>query len=153
MEKSNTDSVVIVGAARTPMGAMLGQFSSLSAHALGAVAIKAAVERSGLAAELVDEAIMGNVLMAGQGQAPARQAVLGAGLPITTGCTTINKMCGSGMQAVRFAHDQLASGTNKVMVAGGMESMTNAPFLLPKGRSGVRLGHTQVYDHMMLDGL
>ena len=147
------DPIVITSIARTPIGAMQGQFSSLSASQLGAVAVKAAVERSGLKPEDVEEAILGCVLPAGQGQAPARQAVLGAGLPKSTHCTTINKMCGSGMKAIMLAHDLLKSGTNKVMVAGGMESMTNAPYLLPKARGGYRYGHAQMYDHMALDGL
>ena len=148
-----SDPIVILSAVRTPMGGMLGDLSNEPAHALGAVAIGAAVERAGLAADAVDEVVMGNVLMAGQGQAPARQAALGAGLARSTGCTTINKMCGSGMKAVMFAHDLLKAGTNDVMVAGGMESMTNAPHLLPKGRTGIRLGQGVIYDHMMLDGL
>jgi len=148
-----SDPIVITSIARTPIGAMQGQFSSLSASQLGAVAVKAAVERSGLKPEDVEEAILGCVLPAGQGQAPARQAVLGAGLPKSTHCTTINKMCGSGMKAIMLAHDLLRSGTNKVMVAGGMESMTNAPYLLAKARGGYRYGHAQMYDHMALDGL
>ncbi len=147
------DSIVITSAARTPIGAMQGQFGSLGAPQLGSVAVKAAVERSGLKPEDVDEVILGCVLPAGQGQAPARQAALGAGLPQATGCTTINKMCGSGLKAVMLAHDLLKSGNNKVMVAGGMESMTNAPYLLPKARGGYRYGHAQMYDHMALDGL
>ena len=147
------DPIVIASIARTPMGGMLGIFSSLSANQLGAVAIKAAVERAGLKADDIDEVIMGNVLMAGQGQAPARQAALGAGLALTTACTTINKMCGSGLKAIMFAHDQLKAGTNKVMLAGGMESMTNAPYLLMKGRGGYRYGHGELLDHMALDGL
>jgi acetyl-CoA C-acetyltransferase len=148
-----SDPIVITSIVRTPIGAMQGQFSSLSASQLGAFAVKAAVERSGLKPEDVEEAILGCVLPAGQGQAPARQAVLGAGLPKSTGCTTINKMCGSGMKAIMLAHDLLRSGTNKVMVAGGMESMTNAPYLLPEARGGYRYGHAQMYDHMALDGL
>jgi acetyl-CoA C-acetyltransferase len=147
------DPVVIVGAARTPMGGFAGDFASLAASDLGAVAIKAAVERAGLAPADVDEVIMGNVLPAGQGQAPARQASLKAGLPLAAGCTTINKMCGSAMKAAMLAHDLLAAGTNDVMVAGGMESMTNAPYLLPKARAGYRMGHQVVQDHMFLDGL
>ena len=147
------DPVVIVGAARTPMGGFAGDFASLAASDLGAVAIRAAVERAGVAAADVDEVIMGNVLPAGQGQAPARQASLKAGLPLAAGCTTINKMCGSAMQAAMLAHDLLAAGTNDVMVAGGMESMTNAPYLLPKARAGYRMGHQVVQDHMFLDGL
>lgn len=147
------DPIVIASIARTPMGGMLGVFSSLSANQLGSVAIKAAVERAGLKAEDIDEVIMGNVLMAGQGQAPARQAALGAGLALSTACTTINKMCGSGLKAIMFAHDQLKAGTNQVMIAGGMESMTNAPYLLLKGRGGYRYGHGELLDHMALDGL
>jgi acetyl-CoA C-acetyltransferase len=147
------DPVVITSIARTPIGGMQGQFSGLSAAQLGAVAVQAAVERAGIKPEDVDEAILGCVLPAGQGQAPARQAVLGAGLPKSTGATTINKMCGSGLKAMMLAHDLLQAGTNKVMVAGGMESMTNAPYLLPKARGGYRYGHAQMYDHMALDGL
>ncbi len=147
------DPVVIVGAARTPMGAFQGDFKNVSAPELGAAAIKTAVERARIKAEDVQEVIMGNVLSAGQGQAPARQAALGAGLPLGVGCTTINKMCGSGMKAAMFANDLLLGGTNSVMVAGGMESMTNAPYLLPKARGGFRLGHGDVKDHMFLDGL
>ena len=147
------DPVVIVGAARTPMGAFQGDFKNVTAPELGAAAIKAAVERVGLKPEDVQEVIMGNVLSAGQGQAPARQAALGAGLPLGVGCTTINKMCGSGMKAAMLANDLLLAGTNTVMVAGGMESMTNAPYLLPKARGGLRLGHGEVKDHMFLDGL
>ncbi len=147
------DPIVIVGAARTPMGAFQGDFASLGASELGAAAIRAAVERAGIAPADVDEVIMGNVLPAGQGQAPARQASLKAGLPLSTGCTTINKMCGSAMKAAMLAHDLLAAGTNDVMVAGGMESMSNAPYLLPKARSGYRMGHQVVQDHMFLDGL
>ena len=147
------DPIVITSAARTPIGAMQGQFSSLSASQLGAVAIRAAVERSKLKSEDVQEVIFGCVLPAGQGQAPARQAALGAGLPQSTGATTINKMCGSGLKAIMLAHDLLKAGTNHVMVAGGMESMTNAPYLLTKARGGYRYGHAQMYDHMALDGL
>lgn len=149
----SNDPIVIVGSARTPMGGMQGDFSALEASELGAQAIKAAVERSGVDAKDVGEVIFGNVLSAGQGQAPARQAALGAGLDLKTGCTTINKMCGSGMKAAMMAHDLLKAGTNDVMVAGGMESMTNAPYLLPKARGGMRLGHGEVKDHMFLDGL
>ena len=147
------DPIVIVGAARTPLGALQGDFASLTASDLGAVAIKAAVERAGLRPDAVQEAIMGNVLPAGQGQAPARQAALKAGLPLATGCTTVNKMCGSAMKAAMIAHDQIAAGTSDIIVAGGMESMTNAPYLLPKARSGYRMGHQTVQDHMFLDGL
>ncbi len=147
------DPVVIVSVARTPMGGFQGDFASLTAAQLGGLAIKAAVERAGLPAEQVEEVIFGCVLPAGQGQAPARQAALGAGLPLSAGCTTVNKMCGSGMKATMLAHDLLVAGTNEVMIAGGMESMTNAPYLLPKARGGFRLGHGQVFDHMFLDGL
>src|ERR1043166_6613458 len=141
------DPIVIVGAARTPMGGLLGDFAALSASDLGAVAIKAALERARVAAPDVDEVIMGCVLPAGQGQAPARQASLKAGLPLAAGCTTVNKMCGSGMKAAMFAHDLLATNSFDVIVAGGMESMSNAPYLLPKARSGLRMGHGQVIDH------
>jgi acetyl-CoA C-acetyltransferase len=147
------DCVVIVSAARTPMGGMQGELKDFAAPELGAVAIRAAVERAGVSAQDVEEVIMGCVLPAGQGQAPARQASLGAGLPLATGCTTINKMCGSGMKAMMLANDLLLAGTNRVMVAGGMESMTNAPYLLPKARQGYRMGHQQVIDHMFFDGL
>jgi acetyl-CoA C-acetyltransferase len=147
------DPIVIVGAARTPMGGLQGDFASLSASDLGAVAIRAAVERAGLAPGDVQEVLMGNVLSAGQGQAPARQASIKAGLPVSTGCTTVNKMCGSAMKAAMLAHDLLVAGTNDVMVAGGMESMSNAPYLLPKARAGYRMGHQVVQDHMFLDGL
>ncbi len=147
------DPIVIVGAARTPMGGFLGDLAAAPAAELGACAIRAAVERSGLSADAIDEVIIGNVLPAGQGQAPARQASLGAGLPEAVGCTTINKMCGSGMKAAMLAHALLLAGTNRVMVAGGMESMSNAPYLLPKARAGLRLGHGEVKDHMFLDGL
>ena len=147
------DPIVIVGAARTPMGGFQGDFAALTASELGAVAIKAAVERSGAKPEDVQEVIMGNVLPAGQGQAPARQASLKAGIPLAAGCTTINKMCGSAMKAAMLAHDLLVAETNDVMIAGGMESMSNAPYLMPKARSGYRMGHQTVYDHMFLDGL
>ena len=147
------DPVVIVSAARTPMGGLQGVLKGFAAAELGAAAIRAAVERATVKAEQVDEVIMGCVLPAGQGQAPARQASLGAGLPLATGCTTINKMCGSGMKAAMFAHDLLAAGSNDIMVAGGMESMSNAPYLLPKARTGYRMGHQQVLDHMFFDGL
>src|SRR6267154_3825149 len=149
----NPDPIVIVSAARTPMGAFQGEMKGFSAPELGAAAIRAAVERAKIKPEEVQEVIMGCVLPAGQGQAPARQAALGAGLPLSTGSTTVNKMCGSGMKAAMLAHDLLAAGTNEIMVAGGMESMTNAPYLLPKARSGYRMGHQQVIDHMFLDGL
>jgi acetyl-CoA C-acetyltransferase len=147
------DPIVIVTAARTPMGAFQGELKDFSAPQLGAAAIRAAVERAGIKPEQVQEVIMGCVLPAGQGQAPARQASIGGGLPLSTGATTVNKMCGSGMKAAMFAHDMLAAGVNDVMVAGGMESMTNAPYLLPKARSGYRMGHQQVIDHMFFDGL
>jgi len=147
------DPVVIVSAARTPMGAFQGELKDFTAPQLGAAAIRAAVERAGVKPAQIQEVIMGCVLPAGQGQAPARQAALGAGLPLSTGSTTVNKMCGSGMKAAMFAHDLLAAGANEIMVAGGMESMTNAPYLLPKARSGYRMGHQQVVDHMFLDGL
>jgi acetyl-CoA C-acetyltransferase len=147
------DPIVIVGAARTPMGAFQGDFASLTASQLGAVAIKAAVERAGLAPELVEEVLFGNCLMAGQGQAPARQALLAAGLPLSTGAVTLSKMCGSGMKATMMAYDALLAGSNEVLIAGGMESMTNAPYLIPKARGGYRIGHGAILDHMMLDGL
>lgn len=136
------------------MGGFQGDFAALSATALGAVAIRAALQRSGLVSgEAVDDVLMGCVLPAGQGQAPARQAALGAGLPVSTPCTTVNKMCGSGMKTVMMAHDAIAAGSAQVVVAGGMESMSNAPYLLPKARGGLRMGHGQVMDHMFLDGL
>ena len=147
------DPIVIVSAARTPMGAFQGELKQFAAAELGAAAIRAAVERARIKPEQVDEVIMGCVLPAGQGQAPARQASLGAGLPLATGCTTVNKMCGSGMKAAMFAHDLLAAGSNDIMVAGGMESMSNAPYLLTKARGGYRLGHGQLIDHMFYDGL
>lgn len=149
----NSDPIVIVSAARTPMGGLQGDLSALTAGELGAVAVRAAVERSGLSPEAVEEVIMGCVLPAGQGQAPARQAALGGGLPLGSGCTTINKMCGSGMKATMMANDLLLAGSNSVMLAGGMESMSNAPYLLPRARQGYRMGHQQVMDHMFLDGL
>ena len=148
-----SDPIVIVSAARTPMGSFQGDFSPLAAHDLGGAAIKAAVERAGIKPELVTEVIFGNCLMAGQGQAPARQAAFKGGLPKSAGAVTLSKMCGSGMRAAMFAHDMLVAGTHDVLVAGGMESMTNAPYLLQKGRGGYRMGHDKVYDHMMLDGL
>ena len=149
----NPDPIVIVSAARTPMGAFQGELKGFAAPELGAAAIRAAVERAKLGPEDVEEVIMGCVLPAGQGQAPARQASLGAGLPLSAGCTTVNKMCGSGMKAAMFAHDLLCSDSIDVVVAGGMESMSNAPYLLPKARSGLRMGHGQVIDHMFYDGL
>ena len=147
------DPVVIVGAARTPMGAFQGDFSSKSANDLGAVAIAAAVERSGVDKNLVEHVYFGNCLMAGQGQAPARQAAIKAGLPLSAGAVTLSKMCGSAMQTTIFAHDTLLAGSADVIVAGGMESMTNAPYLVPKARGGYRIGHGMMFDHMMLDGL
>jgi len=147
------DPVVIVSVARTPIGAMMGELSSFAGHQLGAHAIKAAVQRAGLSPEQVQEVIMGCVLPAGQGQAPARQATLGAGLPMSVGATTINKVCGSGMKAAMLAHDLLAVGSQDVVVAGGMESMSNAPYLMLKGRGGYRYGHGTLFDHMALDGL
>ncbi|MDR6407371.1 UNVERIFIED_ORG: acetyl-CoA C-acetyltransferase [Burkholderia sp. 1595] len=147
------DPVVIVAAARTPLGGFQGNFASLTAPQLGANAIRAAVHRAGLQPEAVDEVLMGCVLPAGLGQAPARQAALAAGLPVSAGCTTINKVCGSGMKATMLAHDLLLGGSQQLIVAGGMESMSNAPYLLPKARSGQRLGHGQMLDHMFFDGL
>ena len=148
-----SDPIVIVSAARTPMGGMLGDFASLSASDLGAVAVRAAVERAGLKPEQIEEVILGNCLMAGQGQAPARQATLKAGLPKEVGALTLTKMCGPGMKAVMLAHDAIVAGSREVVLAGGMESMTNAPYLLAKGRQGYRYGHATVYDHMAQDGL
>jgi acetyl-CoA C-acetyltransferase len=152
-----SDPIVIVSAARTPMGSFQGDFSALAAHDLGGAAIKAAVERAGLNSqftpELVTEVLFGNCLMAGQGQAPARQAAFKGGLPKSAGAVTLSKMCGSGMRAAMFAHDMLVAGSHEVLVAGGMESMTNAPYLMLKGRGGYRMGHDKIYDHMMLDGL
>jgi len=149
----HNDPIAIVGAARTPMGALQGDFATLSANDLGGVAIKAAVARAGVEPGAVEQAIMGCVLPAGQGQAPARQAALKAGLPLGTVCTTVNKMCGSAMEAAMLAHDRLLAGSAEIIVAGGMESMSNAPYLLPKARGGMRMGHGTVYDHMFLDGL
>jgi acetyl-CoA C-acetyltransferase len=149
----NADPIVIVAAVRTPLGRFLGELSGLSAPALGAHVIRTALDRVGLAPERVDEALMGCVLPAGQGQAPARQAARGAGLPDATGATTINKVCGSGMKATMFAHDLILAGSAEIVVAGGMESMSNAPYLLAKARGGYRMGHDRVFDHMMLDGL
>ena len=148
-----SDPIVIVGAARTPMGAFQGDFKDTTAPELGAAAIRAAVERSGLSKEDVQEVLFGCVLPAGLGQAPARQAALGAGLPLAVGCTTVNKMCGSGMKATMLAHDLLLAGTAEAIVAGGMESMSNAPYLLDRARVGYRMGHGRVIDHMFLDGL
>jgi acetyl-CoA C-acetyltransferase len=147
------DPIVIVGAARTPIGGLQGDFASLAASDLGAVAIKAAVERAGVSPADVDELIFGNCLMAGQGQAPARQASLKAGLPLSTNCTTLSKMCGSAMKATMLGHDAIIAGSADIIVTGGMESMTNAPYLLPKARSGMRMGHGTVIDHMFFDGL
>lgn len=147
------DPIVIVAAARTPIGAFQGGLQTATAPELGAAAISAAVARAQLSPADIGEVIMGNVLPAGLGQAPARQAALGAGLPLATGCTTINKVCGSGMKAAMFAHDMLLAGGSHVIVAGGMESMSNAPYLLPKARGGMRMGHGEVKDHMFLDGL
>lgn len=150
---SQTDPIVIVSAMRTPMGGFQGDLASAHASDLGAVAIRAAVDAAGLNPEAVDEVIMGCVLPAGQGQAPARQASLKAGLPISTGATTVNKMCGSGMKSAMLAHDIILAGSANIAVAGGMESMTNAPYLLPKARGGYRMGHGQIIDHMFMDGL
>jgi acetyl-CoA C-acetyltransferase len=150
---TTNDPIVIVGAARTPMGGFQGDLAAASASELGAVSIRAALEKAGVPAEQVDEMIFGCVLPAGQGQAPARQAALKAGLPLSAGATTINKMCGSGMKAAMLAHDLLLAGSANVMVAGGMESMSQTPYLLPKARGGYRMGHGQVLDHMFLDGL
>jgi len=147
------DPIVIVSAARTPMGGFQGELKSFAAPELGAAAIRAAVERAKIKPEDVQEVLMGCVLPAGQGQAPARQASLGAGLPLAAGCTTVNKMCGSGMKAAMLASDLLTAGSMDIVVAGGMESMTNAPYLLPKARAGLRMGHGQVLDHMFFDGL
>ncbi len=151
--KMNEKDIFIVGASRTPLGSFQGELSPSSAPKLGAVAIKGALRDAGVGTDEPQEVIMGCVLPAGQGQAPARQASLGAGLPLGVGCTTVNKMCGSGMKATMFAHDLIKAGTNDIMISGGMESMTNAPYLLPKSRSGLRMGHGEVLDHMFLDGL
>ncbi|NEV75831.1 acetyl-CoA C-acyltransferase [Rhodopseudomonas sp. BR0C11] len=147
------DPIVIVGSARTPMGGFQGELKDATASQLGSAAISAAVERAGLKTDAIDEVVFGCVLPAGQGQAPARQASLGAGLPLSAGCTTVNKMCGPGMKAARLAHDLLIAGSATVAVAGGMESMTNAPYLLDRARGGYRMGHGRVLDHMFLDGL
>ncbi|WP_064709408.1 acetyl-CoA C-acyltransferase [Rhizobium bangladeshense] len=147
------DPIVIVGAARTPIGSFQGELKEATAPELGATAIRAALERSRVAAEAIEEVVFGCVLPAGLGQAPARQAAIGAGLPFATGASTVNKMCGSGMKAVMMAHDLIAAGSASIAVAGGMESMTNAPYLLDKARGGYRLGHGRVVDHMFLDGL
>ena len=152
-----SDPIVIVSAARTPMGAFQSDFASLAAHDLGGAAIRAAVERAGESSQfkpdMVTEVLFGNCLMAGQGQAPARQAAFKGGLPKSAGAVTLSKMCGSGMRAAMFAHDMLVAGSHDVVVAGGMESMTNAPYLMLKGRGGYRMGHDRIFDHMMLDGL
>ena len=150
---NTSDPIVIAGMARTPIGGFQGILKDVSAPELGSFAIRAAIERCGVATENIDEVLMGCVLPAGLGQAPARQASLGSGIPNTTGCTTVNKMCGSGMKTAMLANDSLLAGTNEVMVAGGLESMSNAPYILPKARSGQRLGHGQMMDHMFLDGL
>lgn len=149
----STDPIVIVSIARTPMGGLLGALKDATAPQLGAAVIKAVVERARLTPESVDEVVMGCVLPAGQGQAPARQAALGAGLPVSVSCTTVNKMCGSGMKAIMLAHDGLLAGSHTIAVAGGMESMSNAPYLLAKARQGYRMGHAQMIDHMFMDGL
>ncbi|MEN0088310.1 MAG: acetyl-CoA C-acetyltransferase, partial [Pseudomonadota bacterium] len=153
MTNAPSDPIVIAGYARTAMGGLMGELAGESANELGGTAMKAAIERSGLAADVVDETIMGNVLMAGQGQAPGRQAGYHAGLGDRVPAVTINKMCGSGMKAAMMAHDQLLASNGDVIVAGGMESMSNAPYLLPKMRGGARFGHADVLDHMKLDGL
>lgn len=148
-----SDPIVIVSAVRTPLGSFQGDFFSLAAHDLGAVVVRAAVERAGIDSKLITEVLLGNCLMAGQGQAPARQAALKGGLPMSAGAVTLSKMCGSGMRAAMFAHDMLIAGSHDVVMAGGMESMTNAPYLMLKGRRGYRMGHDRIFDHMMLDGL
>ena len=150
---SEKENIVITGMARTPMGAFQGTLKDASCAKLGAASIRAALERSRVGADEVSETIMGCVLPAGQGQAPARQAALGAEMPLSVCCTTVNKMCGSGMKSAMLAHDLLLGGEERILVAGGMESMTNAPYLLPRARSGMRLGHGEVVDHMFLDGL
>lgn len=147
------DPIVIVSAVRTPMGALLGELKDATAPHLGSTVIKAAIDQVNIGTQAIEEVILGCVLPAGQGQAPARQAALGVNLPVSVGCTTINKMCGSGMKAVMLAHDLLAANTNEIMIAGGMESMSNAPYLLDKARSGYRMGHGKIEDHMFLDGL
>ena len=147
------DPIVIVSATRTPLGGFQGDFNSLTAPQLGAAAIKAAVERAGVAPALVEEVVFGNVLQAGVGQAPARQAALGAGLPLSVACTTVHKVCGSALKSVMLAHDNILAGAYEIGVAGGMESMSNAPYLLPKARGGYRLGHGELLDHMFFDGL
>jgi len=149
----NKNSIVITGFARTPMGSFQGSLSSESAPYLGSIAIKGAIKKAGIKAEDIDDVVMGCVLPAGMGQAPARQAAIGAGIPNTAGATTVNKMCGSGMRAAMIAHDQLLAGSSLVTLAGGIESMSNTPYILPKVRSGLRMGHAQVQDHMFIDGL
>jgi len=149
----DADPIVIVAATRTPMGRFQGQLTNFTATQLGSAAIRGAINQTTIKPQQCDAVFMGCVLPAGLGQAPARQAALGAGLPVTTQATTINKMCGSGMQAVILAHDQLRAGSHNIVIAGGMESMTNAPYLLPKARAGLRLGHHKLIDHMFLDGL
>src|SRR5918996_3366524 len=153
MASTASDPIVILSYARTPMGSFQGALAPLAATELGATAVKAAIDRAGVSGEQVDKVFMGNVLSAGLGQAPARQAAIGAGLPRSAEAVTINKVCGSGMQAAIFAHDMLNAGSADLIVAGGMESMTNAPFLLKKHRAGARIGHDTAYDHMFLDGL
>jgi acetyl-CoA C-acetyltransferase len=149
----NKNSIVITGFARTPMGSFQGSLSSETAPYLGSVAIKGAIKKAGIKAEDIDDVVMGCVLPAGMGQAPARQAAIRAGIPNTAGATTVNKMCGSGMRAAMIAHDQLLAGSSLVTLAGGIESMSNTPYILPKVRSGLRMGHAQVQDHMFIDGL
>src|SRR5918996_958960 len=153
MASTASDPIVILSYARTPMGSFQGALAPVAATELGATAVKAAIDRAGVSGEQVDKVFMGNVLSAGLGQAPARQAAIGAGLPRSAEAGTVNKVCGSGMQAAIFAHDMLDAGSADLIVAGGMESMTNAPYLSKKYRSGARIGHDTVYDHMMLDGL
>ena len=150
---SNSDPIVIVGAARTPMGGFQGELKDVTAPALGSVAIRSVLDRTGVDPSDVDEVVMGCVLPAGQGQAPARQASIGAGIPQAVGCTTVNKMCGSGMKATMMGYDAIAAGSGNIVIAGGLESMTNAPYLLDRARGGYRMGHGKVYDHMFLDGL
>lgn len=149
----HNNPVVITSIARTPMGNFLSNLKDLSAVQLGAAAIKAAVERAHLKPDVIDEVLMGCVLPAGVGQAPARQAAILAGVPVSAGCVTLNKVCGSGMKAIMLAHDELIAGSHQVIVAGGMESMSNSPYLLPRARAGLRMGHAQTFDHMLLDGL
>ena len=150
---ANADPVVIAAAARTPIGGFQGEFKDLTAASLGATAVQQALVRSGLAPDDIEEVILGCVLPAGQGQAPARQAALAAGLPQAVPCTTVNKMCGSGMKAIMLMHDILSAGSARIGLAGGMESMSNAPYLLDRARSGYRMGHGRLIDHMFLDGL